>query len=593
MMKIIMRTLSAAFTTAMRAPSRTPLVKLEVASFGHPAAVESTALQWSDFYWELLVSDATVVGRHAVAMPADGSICRVRKDGVHQKYQRVETPSSGDDWTTWADWGDGVSNNPIALAAYGTEVIAFDDDGTYLYYKRSTNSGASFGNWTAMMNTRPCTLGCAAAFSADGNKLGVVHATSLNDPTSLYIQIRTAGAWSAGLGQIAGDHVVYALAMYHDGDWNILALMLDGTNIRLARGVYGDGHDYNAGTWSGWTFINSYKASVSYSAAMHLRMFHTGRAGRYTPTYYEQMSAVLQQSAADNLGVDDPYVVYNANLGAVYSFAKSNAPWFYRLRPGTAFKDSDWNKAWPLDTTATYGLALCCDGTYLYAAAPNQVWRTSLPSSWAPPTPGAGEGTLYAVTPADILAVKETVTAFAPSKLEITLDNSDSTYDSIGGGATSAVGKLKRGAEVALSIGYHTDTDLLSVAGKYFIENLAYSRVPGKSLFHINCTDAWGLLERYSFNRPQFWNEASDATTLYAIIDLVIQSIGGSLSYVSRSADITGTYPRVEVHTGENAAVVLRQLLALVPDVIYFVGLTGYIVNPLANDAESYYLRFP
>jgi len=56
---------------------------------------------------------------------------------------------------------------------------------------------------------------------------------------------------------------------------------------------------------------------------------------------------------------------------------------------------------------------------------------------------------------------------------------------------------------------------------------------------------------------------------------------------------MTGTYPRLEVHTGENAAVVLRQLLALVPDVIYFIGLIGYIVNPLANDAASYYLRFP
>jgi len=588
-----MRTLSAAFTTAMRAPARTPLVKLEVASYGHPAAVASTALQWSDYQWECLVSDTTTVGRHSVAMPADGSICRVRKDGVHIKYQRVTTPTSGDDWTTWADWGDGVSNNPIALAAYGTEVIAFDDDGVYLYYKRSTDSGATFGNFTAMMNTRPCTLGCAAAFNSDGTKLGVIHSTSLNDPTSLYIQIRTNGTWSTGLGQIAGDHVVYALAMYHDGDWNILALMLDGTNIRLARGVYGDGHDYNAGTWSGWTFINSYKASVSYSAAMHLRMFHTGRAGRYTPTYYEQMSAVLSQQATDNLGVDDPYVTYHASLGAVFSFAKDNAPWFYRLRPGTAFKDSDWSKAWPLNVSATYGLALCCDGTYLYAAAPNQVWRSPLPSSWAPPTAGAGEGTLYAISAADILAVKETVKPMAPSKLEITLDNSDSAYDSTGGGAASAVGKLKRGAEVALSIGYHTDSDLLSVAGKYFVENLSYSRVPGNSLFHINCTDAWGLLERYTFNRPIYWNEATDALTVYDLVELVIEAIGGALSYVSRSADITGTYPRLEVHTGENGAVVLRQLLALVPDVIYFIGLTGYIVYPQSNDAVSYYLRFP
>jgi hypothetical protein len=444
-----------------------------------------------------------------------------------------------------------------------------------------------------MMNTRPFTLGCAAAFKANGTDLAVVHATSFNDPTSLYIQRRTNGTWSTGLGQISGDHAISALALYHNGDWNIMALLLDGNYIRLARGVYGDGGSYTAGTWSGWTFINSYKAHVDFSAAMRLRQFRTGRAGRYIPTYYEQMSSVLQMQAADNLGVDDPYLTYHASLGAVFSFAKDNKPWFYRLNPGTPFKDDDWNRAWPLDVTATYGLALCCDGTYLYAAAPNQVWRSALPSSWAPPTAGSGEGTLYTITPADIIAIKESVQALSPGKLEITLDNSKGTYNTLGSGAASAVGKLKLGAEVALSVGYRTTTDLLSLAGKYFIENMAYSRSPGNSLFHINCTDAWGMLERYSFNRPVLWNEASDVTTLYDIIELVIKSVGGSLSYVSRSTGITGTYPRLEVHTGENAAVVLRQLLALVPDVIYFIGLTGYIVNPQANDAATYYLRFP
>jgi hypothetical protein len=64
----------------MRALSRTPLVKLEVASYGHPAAVAAGSLQWSDYQLTCLVSDATTVNKHAVAMPSDGSICRVRQD---------------------------------------------------------------------------------------------------------------------------------------------------------------------------------------------------------------------------------------------------------------------------------------------------------------------------------------------------------------------------------------------------------------------------------------------------------------------------------------------------------------------------------
>ena len=587
-----MRSLSTEFYAAQRADHRTPRIKVEVASYGHPAAVAASALQWSDYNWERLTlsTDSTAVGKHALAIPADGSVCRVRA-GTTMYYQRVTSPSGSSTWTTWSNWGGGTGS-PVGLAALGTEVIGFADDGVYLYYRKSTDSGATFGAWTVMMNTRPCERGCAAAFKPNGD-CAVVHASDFNDPTSLYIQRRTSGTWSTGLGQISGDHAISALALYYNGDWNILALLLDGSYIRLARGVYGDGGSYTVGTWSGWEYINSYKARVDFSAAMHLRMFQTGRPGRYVPTYYEQVSSVMQQQAADNLGVDDPYVTYHASLGAVFSFAKDNKPWFYRLRPGTLFKDSDWSRAWPLDVTATYGLALACDGTYLYASAPNQVWRSALPGSWAPPTAGAGAGTNYAVTAAHIIAVKETVKPMAPSTLDVTLDNSAGTYNSIGGGAASAVGKLKRGAQVTLSIGYYSAGDLYSVAGKYYVERISYARVPGHAYLVIGCTDAWGLLERYSFNRPVFWNEASDVTTLYEIIEKVVQAVGGSLSYVSRSSDITGTYPRCEVHTGENAAVVLRQLLALVPDVIYFIGLTGYIVYPQAADAASYYLRFP
>ena len=589
----IMRTLSSALIAEQRKPARTPLIKVDIASFGHPAAVAAAALQWSDFSWERLTSptDSTPVGLHSVAIPADGSLCRVRA-GATIYYQRVTTPSAGDTWTSWISWGGGLAGSPVAIAAHGAEVIAFSSDGVYLYYKKSTDSGATFGAWTVMNNTRPCERGCAAAFKSNGD-VAVAHATDFNDPTSLYIQKRVAGTWSTSLGQISGDFAISALAMYHNGDWNILALLLDGSYIRLARGVYGDGSSYPAGTWSGWEFINSYKARVDFSAAMHMRQFRTGRAGRSVPTYYEQVSSIMQQRAADNLGVDDPYIAYHASLGAIFSFAKDNKPWFYRLRPGMLFKDSDWSRAWPLDVPATYGLALACDGAYLYATAPNQVWRTALPGSWAPPATGAGAGLDYPVAAAHVIAVRETVKDLAPSSLEVTLDNSQGAYNSIGGGAASAVGKLKRGAQVTLSIGCRTTTDLYSVAGKYYVERISYARSPGTSRLIIGCIDAWGLLQRYSFNRPVFWNEAGDVTTLYEIIEKVVQAVGGSLSYVSRSADITGTYPRFEVHTGENAAAVLRQLLSLVPDVIFFVGLTGYIVYPQADDTASYYLKFP
>lgn len=591
-----MRPLSSALAAEQRNSIRTPLVKLEVASYGHPSAVAAADLKWSDFYWERLThsTDATPLGlNHAVAIPADGSVCRVRAYSSKVYYQRVTSPSVDDDWeAAWTNLGSIAANSKVAIAALGTNVVLFTDNGTNLYRRQSSDSGATWGAWVSMTNARPGERGMAAAFKANGD-LACVHASDVNDPTSLYIQIRTGSTWSTGLGQISGDFEISALALYHDGDWNLLALILDGSAIRLARGIYGDGHDYSAGTWSGWEFINSYKAKVTFTGQTALRTWRTQGRKKSQPTYYERVSSVSEMQAADTLGVDDPFITYHASLGAVLIFARSNSPWFYRLRAGTAFKDMDWNKAWPLDTLATQGLALACDGTCLYATAPNQVWRTALPGTWAPPAAGAGAGTDYAVTAADILSVKETVTPHALSKLEIVLDNSAGAYNSLGGGAASAAGKLKLGAQVTLSIGYHTDADLLSVANKYYVEGIGYSRLPGRACLHINCIDAWGLLEKYAFNQPAFWNEASDDLTVYELCRLVIQAIGGALDYRSRSSAITGTYPRFEVRTGENGAVVLRNLLALVPDVIFFAGLTGYIVYPQAADSQTYYLTFP
>ena len=134
---------------------------------------------------------------------------------------------------------------------------------------------------------------------------------------------------------------------------------------------------------------------------------------------------------------------------------------------------------------------------------------------------------------------------------------------------------------------------MLSVAGKYYVESFEYNRAPGQSHLVIHAVDAWALLQRFAFNRPAEWNAITDDYTVYDIIDMVVSSVGCLLSYVSRSSDIIGTYPHITVSTGENAAALLRQLLDLVPDVIYFDGLTGYIVYPHSADAPTYELRFP
>jgi hypothetical protein len=238
-------------------------------------------------------------------------------------------------------------------------------------------------------------------------------------------------------------------------------------------------------------------------------------------------------------------------------------------------------------------MALAADpnSEYIWATQPDEVWRVSCPGAWGPPTAGAGPGDKITIPVSRIVGIREELNPEQPSELMVELDNSKGTYNSPGSGGLAV---LKRGARVNLFIGYKTVSgDQLSEASRYFIEAMEYRRNPNEALFILRCVDAWGLLQRYQFNKPVEWNIGSDEFTCYQLIEKVMQAVGGTLSYKSRSPLITNLYPRLEVGAGESAASVLKRLLNLVPDVIYFFGLDAYIVYPQAGDTVVYKFKFP
>ncbi len=601
-----MRSISDALLEEQKKPTRKPLVKVEVQAYGHPS--QSAGIQWELFGWQRFYSGTETKDSHGVAIPSDGSLIRVRKSGANLYLARVTSPGPASDYSTWgSSFGGVTSNAKVAIAAQGTEVIVVSMDAANLWRRISTTSGASWGSWTVMSNARPCERGVAVAYKPNGD-LAIVHASDVNDPTSLYIQKRTGGTWSTGLGQRGSyDANIEALAMYYDGDWNIIALVLEGSYLSVVRMVYGDGYKVTAGLWGDDVKIGLGRASVDVAAQVRLRKFEVGwpvgyrlmsldqqyryLTARKSPTYWERHQAVVSALAGETLDVSGPFLAKPSSYPVFLSLSRQNQPWLFRLKPGTDFFDYNWNKASFIDASASHGMAIACDSSYIWATQANEVWRSALPSYWEAPSIGSGAGDKITIPVTKIARITEAVDPEQPSDLQVELDNSKGTYNIPGSGAIAVI---KRGARVNLHLGYKTTSgDQLSEAARYFIEAMEYKRDPNISNFIMHCIDAWGLLTRYQFNKTVEWNVGSDEFTCYQLIEKVITAVGGALGYKSRSSLITSLYPKLEVSAGESAASVLKRLLGIVPDIIYFFGLDGYIVYPQEGDTIVYKFKFP
>jgi hypothetical protein len=604
-----MRTISDALLEEQKKPLRKPLVKVEVQAYGHPEATPAGDIRWEAFGWQRFYQGTEVKDSHGVTMPGDGSLIRIRKDGINLYLSRITNPGPSSNYSSWGSSFGGVTSDArVAIASLGSDVLVASMDASTIWRRQSTDYGATWGSWTQMANARPCERGIAIAYKPNGD-CAIVHASDVNDPMSLYIQKKTSGTWSTGLGQRGGyDAEIVDLAMYYDGDWNIIALVQDGSYISVVRMVHGDGYKVTTGTWATDARIGLGRARVDVAAQVRLRQFEVGWPvgfrqmqpwGPWQPrtasTYWERHQAVYEALAAEVLDVSGPYLLKPPSSCSrpLLSLARQNQPWIFRLKPGTDFIDYNWNKAGTMESSASRGMALAADASseYLWATQPNEVWRTPCPGSWSPPTPGPGPGDKITIPVSKIARITEQVEPEQVSKLELELDNSKGTYSSPGSGGLAVV---KRGSRVNLFIGYKTSSgDQLSEASRYFIEAMEYKRAPNISSFILHCIDAWGLLQRYQFNRPVEWNMGSDDFTCYELIEKVVQTVGGTLSYKSRSSLITGLYPGLEVGAGESAAAVLKRLLDMVPDVIYFFGLDGYIVHPQEGDTVVYKYRFP
>jgi hypothetical protein len=632
-----MKTLPVPLVTAQKTPGSKPAAELVVSQFGHPQACPVVSWQW--FAWEQLYStDSITPTCHGVAIPADGSLNRVRLSGTTVYHQRVASPGPASDFTSWTSLTTSSSSTALAIAALGSEVCVYTVDAYgYVYEKKSTDSGATFGS-SSMLNSPYGLYGrrCLSSCYKDSSNLCLVYSDTSDN--RLRVAIRSSGSWSY---YSFGAYIdVYWTAVYYDGDYNIIALVNRNEVFSLARIVFGDGYRQAADTFSNvdylntasasvyaWQVINNYTGNLPpysdfetareefishikrvYSRAQieYMRNFKNPYAGAglsggpgsapskngirpLWPRGWDSNSAISIGRATDNIDLDFPFICQPAGHPPIMTFIRSGERWTFRLKPGTDFYDNYWGLANSQKLSTPYGLAVACDGSYIWGTRANEVWRMPVPGLLQlPPPAGTGEGDSITIPRADIANFQENIFPHSTSSLLVEIDNAGGAYNGL------PDDYIRKGSQVKLKYGYIAHgIPQYNPGNVYFIEDWSYERSPNRASVVLHCIDAWGLLENFTIPAPAELNFIADRYTVYELIDVLVQCIDGTLTYISRSDAMVNLYPRLIVNAGETAAGVLRRLLDLVPDVLRFDGLTCYVINPLATDQPVYRYHFP
>lgn len=251
-----------------------------------------------------------------------------------------------------------------------------------------------------------------------------------------------------------------------------------------------------------------------------------------------------------------------------------------------AFTDNSWEKGNILNTIALEGMDFSLASIYLWCASNKEVWRAPLPITWVPAS-GDGVGVdEYEIPTADIRKVTSTAQG-----IDIYLDNSDGTYNSPGAGDITSI---VPGSRIQVYQGCVVDsTPIYSESMRVFIDSYGYGQDDTGFYFLLRCIDAWEIADRVKVNCPVSWNKTTDDVTAYEILELLVQAIGGTLDYKTKSSEIDAIYPNIEATAGTTIAALIDQIITIVPDTLFFFGLDGYIVYPQSTDSEVYYYEFP
>jgi len=527
-----MRSLSETLLATQKEATRIPYVKFEA---------KNKIAGVVKYDWSRLYNGSEDDYFHAVTMPGDGSLIRVRitppSDSRKLYRQRVANPGPESDFSQWV-YTNQYNAVIVACCSSGAEVSIFwIKSDRKIYQLKSTDYGV---NWSSpqLLGYTPTTAiyGITAAYKPNGDI-----ALFFADQATLYVMKRISGSWgdSTAWDKSTGD--LSGVATVYDGDWNLLVTGKDTDgNYKLWSLVYGDGGEVTVGTWSA---LKEIAAAPSDGNFEYHRVF-LDKPDVYRAFYVEKFTGTES---------------YNRPF------------WSYSV-PDTRFTDNLWHEPVPFNLSSEYGLAIAHHGDYCWLSNPNGVWRAS-----------KVEQTINLT--ADVLSLRQDATQTS-GRLMVELRNDEGQYASPGQGDLQV---LNIGCQLELSPGYVTSVGNEVSSGQTFVlDAYEHASSAGKASLILYASDGWGLIDVWGARHQFRWNKDSNQMSVKQLLEFVLSRVGLKLEVKSQSSVITSFYPDFAINPNNQGEVIVRTLLSFVPDVLFIEGNKTCLINPLNTDSSVY-----
>ena len=523
-----MRTLPSPLIAAQQSPSAEPHVDV---------VVENSVGGVRRLDFARIDSTSHTIAKHDAAVPADGSVTRVRIESGAVKQQRVSNPALGP-WNAWNNLSTGMGAQ-VACAAKGSRVavVYLDAAGTGIKLRESTDNGATYAAEVAITTAAAAVTDLAVAYKNTSGDLAITWGAGV----TIGIIKRTSGAFGAAATTSPGLSSTNGVAMTYSFDWDIVVTGVEATTLRpsLWTIVYGDGNDVALNTW-----------------------------GALQAQQQAESDALVTYKAPSIVFTD----AYRINFVEADAFA-GGATRVYRtwLHPAATFASGAFTIRTPIpvDYGGAEGLALAADAAatgYVYETAPDAVYR-------------AAQSQLQATLTPDIIAIEINERPYVTSG-HIDIDNASGTY-------AGPLAPIAVGNRLAVSWGYRTTSGTqASRMADLWIASIEHRRTGGVSILRLHVEGAWEILRRNT-QRAQIVHTGGD--TYFAILARIFARAGLLLTSSGVSSRATSVTPQFTIAPGTSGLQAARVALDAIADRIRLLPLAaGSLTEPLSS-AETQY----